>query len=877
MRMFRVLLFLYLITCSAIICAQNRISGHLSDNEGRTILHAKVEIISSNDSTCIAKLESGDKGIYSFNNLLSGSYIVKASAPDRKPVSKKIMLFKNSSLKVDFVFDEKMIILPEVMVKSVGISINGDTTKYFANHYKTGQERVLRDVLEKLPGVNIDPNTNVISANGKPVRKILMEKQDLFQGNTSIPMDNLSSEGINSIEVIDNYSEYNILDGFRSTNETVINLNMNNKMKGHFNGQVDVQAGINNKYFVKNSSLVIGKKMMFSGIASANNIGNSVLKASDIISANGGLSEILSNENPQESIEKSIKAYSSFIDSRKNLYKRNNGILSLNSVFIPSQKVKILWNGILGLDRYRLMSNDHYEYFFSNLKYDDFTKEKQLKQHFLHNIKVAIIPTKSFNIFYTGKLYVAHQDQSISSSIAKNQLFTNDINNSCSSENNLLAVKKIGINSLNLSLDFNYRHFRGDYSFNADTTFYDGMFGLSDSYLYDKKHIDRKYSAQLFYLHRLNNRYFLRFGAQCNYDKSHFYSDLQPEENKQMFLNRNYVGYLDNNLNIRLVKDRGKLTFTTGLSIKLIDANNDIKREQVDCKALLVVPNIKLSYKLSNFHLFMLSYDELFKTNTINNLIDKYDIRAYNQIIHSSVNSLSGYVHKVSFNHMLMIPISGFFMINMASFDFQKNDIVDDYSMKNIISVINKRSYSGAKSFNWMTSLEKKFIFMPLDTKINFNFTHNFVPFFKENILYKSKNNMLNIRYIASTHYKKGLNGKFMVDYMNSHFNNRLGKNKILSTDYLCLASYNTSQLYASIDLRYRDYRMNGKNTHDLFYDFTCRYDFSDKMTLQITGNDITHINNRIQTEGTLNNYYTNYRSIYYMPGNIMLGLIVKY
>lgn len=877
MRMFRVLIFNFAIVCSVTICAQNKISCHLCDSDGRAILHAKVEIISCNDSMSIAKMENGAEGFYYFGNLPGGSYFVIASAAERKSVSKKIMLFKNSSLNIDLVFDEKLIVLPEVTVKSVGMIQRGDTTKYFTNHFKTGQEKTLRDVLARLPGISIDPNTNTILANGKQVKKILMEKHDLFQGNTSIPMDNLSSEGITSIDVIENYSEYNILDGFKSSNETVINLNINNRMKGRIKGQLDAQGGFNEKYLLKSSSLLIGKKAMLSGIVSANNIGNSVLKGVDIINANGGLSELLSNENPQENMEKTIKDYSSFTDSRKNLYKRNNALLSLNSVFLPSQKVKILWNGMLGVDRYRLKSYDHYEYLTSDLKYDDSTYEEQFKSHFFHNIKVSYIPRKDFNVIYCGKLYVANQNHAISSNIFKNQLESDDINSACSSENNILAVKKLGVNSLNLSLDFNYKHFRSSYTFDADSTFYNGIYGLNDNYAYDDNHIERKYSAQLFYLHRLNNYYFLRFGGQCSYVNSRFISDLEPKDDKLMFCNENYLNYFDNNFNLRFVKDRGKFTFTTGLSLKSIEANQDIKRKIVGGSKLLLLPNLKLSYKLSNFHFMMLTYDEFISTHSIDNLIDKYNIWSYNNIMHSSVNNLYKYVHKLSFSHILLIPISGIFMINMVSYNYNQNDIVDDYSMKYIITDVNKRSCSGAKSFNWMTSFEKKFIFIPLNTKINFNFMHNYMPFFNENVFYKSNNNMFNIQFMANTHYQKGLNGQFTVDFMSSRFNNLFGKNKLFSIDYLWLASYTTKQLYASLDVRFRKYCMNGKNTHEIFYDFACRYDLSDKVTFQICGNDIGHINSRVQTEAVLNNYYTNYRNIYYMPGNIMLGVIVKY
>lgn len=877
MKIFHFLLFLLMLACSEAIYGQNGVSGHLRDNDGNAVTFATVEIVSCKDSSFMIKAVSGTDGAYRFNDLPGGSYIVKASIIGLETASKKIMLFKNSDLNVDLVLGEKVIQLDEVVVQATGVDVRGDTTTYFTNHYKTGQEKTLGEVLQELPGLKIDPNTNAISANGKPVRKILIEKQDLFQGNTWIPMSNLSSEGINSVDVIDNYSEYSILDGFRTSNETVINLNMNDKMKGRITGQADVQGGVKDKYLVKNSSLLIGKKVMLSGILSANNTGKSVLKVSDIINMNGGISELLSNENPTEQMQKMMSTYSSFIDSRKNVYKRNNGVLSLNSVFVPSEKVKILWNGIFGFDRYRLKSDDRYDYLISDLKYDDFTKEKQFKRHLLTNLKISFMPTKDFNIFYTGRFYAAHKNQDISSKIFNNQLLTDDKDNAFTSDNNLLAIKKFGNNSLNFSFDFNYVKLCGNYSFNSDSTFYDGMFGLTENYLYANDHIRRKYSAQLFYLYRLSDRYFFRFGAQTSYDRENFSSGIQPDDNKTEFDNQNYVGYFDNNFHIRFSKDRGKFTFTAGLSLQAVRVQNNLDRDFLDRSKLLLVPDLRFNYKFNNTHFVTLSYDELFRTHSIDDLIDGYNILSYNQIMHSSVNRLFGYVHKVSLTHMLMIPISGFTMLNMASFEYNKDDIADDYSMRYIVNDIDKRSCSGAKSLTWMSSLEKKFIFMPLDAKLNFSFTHNYLPFFNEGTLYKSKSNLFNVQAMVSTHYKTGFNGRFTIDYMSSRLENRLGNNKLFSMDYLGLASYNTKKLYLSFDVRYRDYRMNETTTHNIFYDFTVRYDLLKNLTLQITGDDIFHISSRLQTEGELNSYYTNYRTVSYMPGSILCGIIVKY
>ncbi|MFC2440348.1 MAG: hypothetical protein ACFNVH_06000 [Segatella maculosa] len=85
---------------------------------------------------------------------------------------------------IDLTLVSDAIQLDEVNVRATGIIANGDTTTYIARYFTTGQEQTLGDVLKTLPGFKVDKENNTVEVNGKPVSRILMEKQDLFQGNS---------------------------------------------------------------------------------------------------------------------------------------------------------------------------------------------------------------------------------------------------------------------------------------------------------------------------------------------------------------------------------------------------------------------------------------------------------------------------------------------------------------------------------------------------------------------------------------------------------------------------------------------------------------------------------------------------------------------
>ncbi len=173
------------------------------------------------------------------------------------------------------------------------------------------------------------------------------------------------------MDIIENYSEYNIYEGFKTTHETVLNIGVNDNMKSKLKGDAEIYGGVLNKYNARNSSLYIGSKSMFSGILSSNNIGFKLLNFQDVLSLSGGVKNLLiSGANPMESMNDLLQTYSPFINSRKDIKQRENSLLSLNYIGIPSSKLKITLNGIYNYDRSLVEREDSYRY-LSGLQYRD--------------------------------------------------------------------------------------------------------------------------------------------------------------------------------------------------------------------------------------------------------------------------------------------------------------------------------------------------------------------------------------------------------------------------------------------------------------------------------------------------------------------------
>ena len=76
----------------------------------------------------------------------------------------------------------KGIVLDEVVVK-IPVIVKGDTIIYDADSFKNGSERKLEDIIDKLPGVELNED-NQIEVEGKVVNKITVNGKDFFDGDT---------------------------------------------------------------------------------------------------------------------------------------------------------------------------------------------------------------------------------------------------------------------------------------------------------------------------------------------------------------------------------------------------------------------------------------------------------------------------------------------------------------------------------------------------------------------------------------------------------------------------------------------------------------------------------------------------------------------
>jgi hypothetical protein len=169
------------------------------------------------------------------------------------------------------------------------VKIVGDTIVYNADSFVSGKEKKLEDVLEKLPGVDIDDNGEV-EVEGKKVDKVLVEGKEFFDGDSKLATQNIPANAVDKVEVLRNYNE---VEGMRSVTNNEDNIALNIRLKTgkerFWFGELNAGAGEDDKYIVKPKIFYYSPEKSINLLADFNNIGEAPFTISDYFRFSGGL------------------------------------------------------------------------------------------------------------------------------------------------------------------------------------------------------------------------------------------------------------------------------------------------------------------------------------------------------------------------------------------------------------------------------------------------------------------------------------------------------------------------------------------------------------------------------------------------------------
>lgn len=136
----------------------------------------------------------------------------------------------------------KTLKLKEVVVKAKKIRQSGDTISYAASSYISKDDKVLEDLLRKMPGVEVIGNGQ-IKYNGQWVNEFYIEGADMLGDNYGEATKNLDAKAIGSVQIMENHQNIKLFQGTKSGNAPAMNIKLKQTAKGAWTAMLSVAVG----------------------------------------------------------------------------------------------------------------------------------------------------------------------------------------------------------------------------------------------------------------------------------------------------------------------------------------------------------------------------------------------------------------------------------------------------------------------------------------------------------------------------------------------------------------------------------------------------------------------------------------------------------
>jgi hypothetical protein len=168
--------------------------------------------------------------------------------------------------------------LKEVMVQGAPITRQGDTLSYKVDAFANKQDRVISDVLKKMPGIEV-ASDGQISYEGRPISKFYINGQDLLESRYTLASDNLPSDAVQSVQVLENHQPIRALDKLIHPDNAALNIKLKHKITA--TGQARLGAGVvpsppGALWNANVSPMLFTKKQQFIDTYQSNNTGQDV-------------------------------------------------------------------------------------------------------------------------------------------------------------------------------------------------------------------------------------------------------------------------------------------------------------------------------------------------------------------------------------------------------------------------------------------------------------------------------------------------------------------------------------------------------------------------------------------------------------------------
>jgi hypothetical protein len=339
--------------------AQPAVQGTVRDSNRQPVPFCNV--YAQREGVPIRLTTTDESGSYALGNLGTDSCELVVTSVGYKK-HRFAFLPGTSPLTIDIVLLTDTVALDQVIVHAESpIQNRGDTVVYDATYFATGHEVALADLLKKLPGLSVDDKGKV-KFQGKDIKKINVEGDDLFESNYQLLTKNLSADLVEEVQVLQNYSDNALLKGIEDSDDVALNLTLRKDRRKVLFGDVRAGSNFNDRYEGKANLVSFLDKAKFYALGNLNNLGNDPTGDVEELQRGSEESHVVGDRVSSEYLVPVTKPYiSQFRADRYTFNQASFG--SLNAILKPARKVSIKLLGYMYRDQIRFTQAQATDYY----------------------------------------------------------------------------------------------------------------------------------------------------------------------------------------------------------------------------------------------------------------------------------------------------------------------------------------------------------------------------------------------------------------------------------------------------------------------------------------------------------------------------------
>jgi len=667
-------------------CYTQTIKGNVYDDKG-PIAFANILIKKTTNPDLIYQFaRANENGNFSISlKEPQDSLLIEVNSYEYETVYKKVrfVLEKDKIITLNFKLNPSIIKLKEVIIgDDKPIKVKKDTIVYDPNKFKNGSEKVVEDLLRKLPGIEVEDNGQ-IKFKGKTIKKLLLDGDDLFDSQYTIGSKNIDVDIVDKVEAIENYQENILLKGLTSNDEVAINLKLK-KGKSDFSGNANLGLGIEKKQNLTITGILLNSKNKSFIVSSFNNTGINNTPY-DFNSTSISLESLSEQKLKASELINQGQFYSPLEDKLHRI--NNNFYTSLNTLYKLNLKTSLKLNLGIYTDKLSRFNKQETYYTINNEVFTNSQTENAVKSPELYNANIQLNKnvSKTLNWEYLGKFNVQKVDyKSVSYNNEVRQ--TNNVNTkNWFTKQNLNLTKRINDNSAITSSTF--------YSNSSAPQKYNLAPGISiDSTVstnIKESNQESRFSKEIL---RSNTQFLTKFSnfklavhAGFYYEKNKFISFLETINSDNIpstdlnFQNDLVYKYSLSYINSDITYKKDAFAAKLGIGTQYFKFKNNIDGNQNNT---IINPSLKLLYRFSRHTNLVSTYSFNQVAPEETNLFEGFVQTGFGSFRNNEANMqfLKTHNYSINFNYG-----DSFYLTNM-SLGFNYNHRNNNYFYKNYIN-----------------------------------------------------------------------------------------------------------------------------------------------------------------------------------------------